>query len=121
MEDDEKLAMIDRSASKGSFGPMNDDVYFLLELLRKERDHSMFLESLLKVIVGENYKKLTIFRAQKLNEMQRKLIDIKDMAIETTRTACGTYSDKRTSVDRKKLSMLSQKVYEYASTCGDEG
>jgi len=94
MEDDERLRLIERSAGKGSYEPMNDDVWLLLELLKKEQDHSVFLQSI--------------------------LIDIKDLAIETVKTARGTYSEKRTSVDRKKLSALRQKVYEYVSAYGEE-
>jgi rubrerythrin len=120
MEDDERLILIDRAAGKGSYGPMNDDIWFLLELLRREQDHSVFLESLLKESVGEGWDKLTLFNAQKLNERTQRLIDIKGLALETVKTACGTYSEKRTSVDRKKLSTLSQRVYEYASAYGEE-
>ena len=120
MEDDERLRLIERSAGKGSYEPMNDDVWFLLELLKKEQDHSVFLQSLLRESVGECYDKLTIFNARKLNERTQRLIDIKDLAIETVKTARGTYSEKRTSVDRKKLSALRQKVYEYVSAYGEE-
>ena len=120
MEDDERLRLIERSAGKGSYEPMNDDVWFLLELLKKEQDHSVFLQSLLRESVGECYDKLTIFNARKLNERTQRLIDIKDLALETVKTACGTYSEKRTSVDRKKLSTLRQKVYEYVSAYGEE-